>query len=311
MPKEQRPHKHLLLKWYAACEKIRVQNEKAYDACAFVADLFRKANIDCCVLKGQGNAMMYGNPYSRVPGDIDLWVNSDHVRIENGYLLIGDERLKVGRQVYHHFDVESVGGVPVEVHTRPSFMNNLIHNQRMQKWFEENYYGQVSNCVELPDKHGRICIPIPEFNVVYQLAHISKHFFQEGIGLRQFVDYYYVLKSEIEGRDRFADVLRKLGLYKMAQAVMYVEKQVFGLDDHFLIVPEDKVRGQFLLNEILLSGNFGKFDKRIDNYHRNTKVGRNTQRVKRDLRLLRLFPSESLSEPVFRMWHFFWRLKNA
>lgn len=311
LPRDKRPPKRVLLKWYSHAERIKKMNGDVYKACVYIGKMYQEAGLKCCVLKGQGNAMMYEDPYSRTSGDIDLWVDSAEVTIENGNVIIGENKLRVGRQVYHHFDVEKVQGVDVEIHTRPSFMNNLFHNKRIQKWFRDNSAPQFENVVELPDGMGTISIPLPEFNIVYQLAHISKHVFQDGIGLRQFVDYWFVLKSVSVDHRNYAKLLKRLGLYKVAQAVMYVEHHALGLDEKFLIVPENERYGKFLLNEIMISGNFGKYDMRIDDFHRNTGLGRNLERFKRDMRLMALFPSECLWEPVFRGWHYFWRLKNT
>lgn len=61
-----------------------------------------------------------------------------------------------------------------------------------------------------------------------------------------------------------------------------------------------------MLNEVLEAGNFGKYDER--NRFGKSQLGHNLQRVYRDIRLVRYFPVEALSEPLFRTWHFFWRL---
>jgi hypothetical protein len=53
----------------------------------------------------------------------------------------------------------------------------------------------MGNEVELPECAGNVDVPTAEFNAVFQMAHIMMHFFIEGIGLRHFVDYYYVLKA--------------------------------------------------------------------------------------------------------------------
>lgn len=311
LPKEQRPLKKLLLKWYAENERIKSQNAKVNEACLKVSKLFNDAGIENCILKGQGNASMYDRPDSRTAGDIDIWVNREKLRIENGWIILGNERLKAGKQVYHHIDVESVGGVLVEVHTRPSFMNNLIHNRRMQRWFKENAQEQFRHRVSLPGCNGEVCIPTVEFNVVYQLAHISKHFFQDGIGLRQFVDYYYLLKKACLDQEKTERVLKQLGLYRLAQAVMYIEVELLGLDSKYQIVPIDRKLGGILYEEIMASGNFGKYDQRVTGFFRNTSVGRNLERVRRDVRLVWYFPSECLWEPVFRILHFFWRVINT
>lgn len=311
LPEHLRPLKRQLLKWYYKADKVKLRNKEEYEACGILSEMFHEAGIECCVLKGQGNALMYPDPYTRVSGDIDLWVNPQKVQITDGKLIVGNRQLKVGRQVYHHFDVESVHGVSVEIHTRPSFMNNLMNNRRMQRWFSAQADEQFSNKVTLPVNGDSISVPTAEFNVVYQLSHISKHFFQEGIGLRQFVDYYYVLRQAQVDRNSMAATLKSLGLYKMAKTVMYVEHELLGLDAKYLIVPIDQKRGRFMYDEIMASGNFGHYDRRVGRFFKKTAVGRNLERIRRDFRLMWFFPSECLWEPVFRVWHFAWRLKNS
>ena len=51
---------------------------------------------------------------------------------------------------------------------------------------------QFSHRVMLGEQ-GEIAIPTVEFNLIFQLTHIFSHLMNEGIGLRQLVDYYYVL----------------------------------------------------------------------------------------------------------------------
>ena len=162
---------------------------------------------------------------------------------------------------------------------------------------------------ELPEEVRSTHIPNWELNVVFLLVHIYNHVIHEGIGLRQIVDYYYLLKSD--GRSPKADVietLRCLGLYEIAGAVMWVLKDVVGLEEKYLIAPVDERRGEFLKNEILLGGNFGQYDHRVN--RQGGQIKANTNRLKRDIRLVRYFPSECLWEPAFRIWHFFWRLAH-
>ena len=47
--------------------------------------------------------------------------------------------------------------------------------------------------MSLPDGAGDIAVPTTAFNVIYQLTHLYHHFFDEGIGMRQIIDYYYVV----------------------------------------------------------------------------------------------------------------------
>lgn len=313
MPNEMRPPKKVLLRWYMESEQIRKYNERHNAGVVYVRELFETAGIENCILKGQGNALMYEDPFSRIPGDIDIWIDPEKAVVEKGKMVVGNDLLYVDKVSYRHIEIEKIKGFPVEVHVRPSFMNNLIHNARLQKWFEKQMLQQFSHSVDLPGESGAINMPTIAFNVIYQLCHITNHFFYEGIGLRQFVDYYYVLR-EAKGIIDISEtrkLLQRFGLFQMAGAVMYVEKELLGITEDCLIVPVDVKRGKFMLNEIMQSGNFGHYDKRVGNEHRRKALGRNWERLHRDFRLMWLFPSECIWEPVFRLYHYWWRVMHS
>ena len=105
--------------------------------------------------------------------------------------------------------------------------------------------------------------------------------------------------------DRVQEELKELGLWKFAGGIMYIMQEVFGLPASRLIVPPNEEYGRFVLNEVLEAGNFGRHDER--NHFGKTQLGHNLQRVYRDIRLVKYFPAEAISEPIFRVWHFLWR----
>ena len=298
--------KELLTTWMAKTQQIRRQNMNVNGVAAKLYSKFREDGLRCCILKGQGNAVMYPNPYSRTPGNIGVWVNASREDIteyaKNHFKQEDDIR-------FHHLET-TMDGVPVELHFYPGIMNNPIYNARLQKWFKRNADLQCSNVVSLPDGIGEIAIPTTAFNVVYQLTHLYHHFFDEGIGMRQIIDYYYVVNNDelLVIRDTLQKELKHLGLWKFVGAVMYVLHEVLGLSEEKIIAPINEKRGMLLLTEILNGGNFGQFDERYGFGH--SSFGHNLQRLYRDLRLVRYYPAEALSEPIFRTWHFFWRMKN-
>ena len=112
-------------------------------------------------------------------------------------------------------------GVPVELHFFFFIFNNPICHDRLQKWFRRNVDLQCSNVLELPDGAGEIAVPTFAFNVIYQLCHLYHHFFDEVIGMRQIIDYYYVEISDyllvindesLVIRDTLQKELKHLGL---------------------------------------------------------------------------------------------------
>ena len=378
--------KELLLHWMAECQMLEKANVRLNDAAIQVSEWFRKKGFRTCILKGQGNALMYPNPNSRTPGDIDIWVEGEDKRVISFVRSISPHE----KACYHHIEFPSYKGVEVEVHYRPSFLLCFWHNRKLQKYYERVKEEQFSHRVMLGEQ-GEIAIPTAEFNLIFQLTHIFSHLMNEGIGLRQLLDYYYVLcdfykvyqnfskthpssltlkggstafpkplspqgtgdvtapprrseplrskvggpskvSPDCAGWDRLSiegdnsagsttavtpsastalDVVQKelkeLGLWKFAGGIMYIMQEVFGMPASRLIVPPNEKYGKFVLNEVLEAGNFGRHDDR--NRFGRSQLGHNLQRVYRDIRLVRYFPAEALCEPLFRVWHFFWRLK--
>ena len=390
--------KELLLQWMAESQMLEKANVRLNDAAIQVSEWFRKKGFRTCILKGQGNVLMYPNPYSRTPGDIDIWVEGGDKRVISFVRSISPHK----KACYHHIEFPSYKGVEVEVHYRPSFLLCFWHNRKLQKYYERVKEEQFSHRVMLGEQ-GEIAIPTVEFNLIFQLTHIFSHLMNEGIGLRQLVDYYFVLcdfykvyqnsskitpslftlkegstshpdpltlrgeggnrptrcseplRSKVGGPskvspdcagwdrwdaignmtsataststdtsataarssfaacsstaiDRVQEELKELGLWKFGGGIMYIMQEVFGMPDSRLIVPPNETYGKFVLNEVLEAGNFGRHDAR--NRFGRSQLGHNLQRGYRDIRLVRYFPAEALCEPLFRIWHFFWRLKH-
>ena len=297
--------KELLLQWMAESQMLEKANVRLNDAAIQVSEWFRKKGFRTCILKGQGNALMYPNPYSRTPGDIDIWVEGGDKRVISFVRSISPHE----KACYHHNEYPSNKGAEVEVHYRPSFLLCFWNNRKLQKYYERVKEEQFSHRVMLGEQ-GEIAIPTVEFNLIFQLTHIFSHLMNEGIGLRQLLDYYYVLISDDLSliRDRVQKELKELGLWKFAGGIMYIMQEVFGMPASRLIVPPNEKYGKFVLNEVLEAGDFGRHDDR--NRFGRSQLGHNLQRVYRDMRLVRYFPGEALCEPLFRTWHFFWRMKN-
>ena len=385
--------RELLMTWMGKAQQIRRQNMKVNAVAGKLFPMLREDGMRCCVLKGQGNALMYPNPYSRTPGDIDVWINASRERI----MKYTQKKFELGDDIRLQHLETSLDGVPVELHFFPCSMNNPIYHARLQKWFRRYADLQCSHIVGLPDGAGDIAIPTTAFNVIYQLCHLYHHFFDEGIGMRQIIDYYYVVcdfykvyqnssnpsvslskgsstfspspsssgsgdvtapsrcseplrskdggpskvSPDCAGWDRLdaiedtssdsasitsvssafttdssastaLDVVQReleyLGLWKFAGAVMYVLKEVLGLSEDKMIVPMDEKRGKLLLAEILDGGNFGRHFTKYAGFTHQSMGKKYFLKIWRNMHFVRYYPAEALSEPIFRTWHFFWRI---
>lgn len=138
----------------------------------------------------------------------------------------------------------------------------------------------------------------------------------EGIGLRQLFDYYFVDVKWHTDLTNLTDLaalqrdLKWLGLWKFAGAVMYVLHEALGLSEENMIVPMDEKRGKLLLAEILNGGNFGKHFTKYGHFTQQGMAKKYFLKIWRNMYFVRYYPAEALSEPIFRTWHFFWRMKN-
>ena len=322
LPKELAPEQKLLMQWMVMAEMIRTQNIKLFQDSVKVCQNFENEGFANCILKGQGNALLYPDPYMRTPGDIDIYLTGGRKRVMQYINKVCPNQV----MRYHHVDFP-VMKTAIEVHFTPSYMFFPIHNSRMQKWFGKVMGEQCNHRVSLPDGYGEIHVPQVSFNVIYILSHLYRHIFTEGIGLRQLLDYYFVLlkwhtdltnltdsnKSLPQmtlintDLDALRHKLKYLGLWKFAQAVMFVMKEVFGLSEDRMIVPMDEREGRFLLDEIMRGGNFGQYDDRMGSKVGESKIHRYFRMNLRNLRFVKHYPTEALSEPLFRTWFAVWK----
>lgn len=304
LSKEKKPSMTIIGNWYARVGVNKELNERINSAVVQITRQFEKDGFPNCVLKGQGNAMLYPIPEQRNPGDIDLWPMADRGRI---FKYVKKEFPNT-EMLYHHLEYPKFKGIMVEVHFFPMFLNNPLYNRRFQKWIKAVAKEQCSNRVELPQ--GSFCRPTAKFNVIYQMAHIRHHFFDEGIGFRQIMDYYFLIKNDdvCAMKDELCGLLDAFGLMGFTKAVMYLLKVVFNLDERYLLAHPDEKIGQMLIEEIMMTGNFGQNDSRFGNLKGQSRITRISSLLKKNLRFWRYFPGEVIFAFLFRIGQPFWRL---
>lgn len=302
---EFRPDRKQILKWYAACSFIEQANRQAYKDASDLTKLMRdKFGVRSCVLKGQTNALMYPDPYMRTSGDIDLWTDAKTIDI----IRISRQLDKKGEIGYHHIEL-SYYKTPVEVHFFPSFMGNIWHEYKLRRFFNQCKQAQFEKLSELPNGLGKIYTLTDEFNRVFQMSHLMHHFFFEGIGLRQMIDYYYLLLRGFSEEERLQAirVFKQVGMYKFAAAVMYIMKNMFNLPEPYLLMKPNERVGKVLVSEILQSGNFGFHDERYS-FSGKSVYSQYFLEIYRNLHFALDFPSETIwGRPISRWWHMLYK----
>ena len=239
-------------------------------------------------------------------------------------------------------------------------------------------------------------VPTASVNVIYQMCHLFSHYFDEGLGLRQLMDYYFALRvwhndvmecKDLQSQGMWSEglgtpvmsaqevmaVIRSFGMGKFAGAVMWVLNEVFGgtnendnenekgqrrtrretdggpqadfvgkressefkrnlnggpqadgvreqqlssigqqlKENNFapwMICEPNEKEGKKLMEEIMKGGNFGQYDTRDAALKKGGMMKHGFWKLKRVMRLLSSYPEEALWEPVFRVYHLFWRV---
>lgn len=297
------------LRWMGLAAKIRKRNEVVNRQCKELQERIARDGLRSYIMKGQAVGTLYkvdgfretvrDISSLRQSGDIDIYIEGGRKKVVEYAKTIGEvsgiNELEMHVEVYK--DTE------VEFHYRPFIMRNPFTNRRLQRFFQEEAEACFAHRVKLGGEEMEICAPTLRFNIIHQMAHIRLHLFTEGIGMRQLMDFYFVLRSVREESDvqGIQEVIHDLGLTRFACALMWVMKTVFlgDLDRNsekelFLGYEPNEEDGQLLLQEVMQGGNFGKYNEEQNN--RKTKASyRLWALLIRNLRLSR-----------FDRWDWFW-----
>lgn len=294
--------KKIKLQWIASVLLLEQRNELTNLRVQQLSDFFSQGKFRTCVLKGQGIALLYPNPKHRHCGDIDLWVEGKRDDIVN---YIRSKGIKVYDVHLVHATAEFFKDVAVEIHFCPSWMYNPFFNRRLQLFFASQASAQFAHY----DEKVGFAYPTIFFNLVHSMVHINRHVFEEGMGLRQLMDYYFILKhSSCEERSEAYNVLCSVGLRKFVGAVMYVMQQVFLLEEDLMLDRPNSILGSRLLDSIMAGGNFGKA---LGLKHGRNRLEKGLLQLKHNLQLMLPYANEAMWIPFFQVWHYGWRKRHG
>ncbi len=233
--------------------------------------------------------------------------------------------------VRHHVNFKS-GNIPLEVRFKSDYLNNPWYNDRFETWVRQmvdRARPPESPCVggldevrgeggERPSKYpciGRLAELPDEFFVVYQLLHLYRKLFCEGIRLGHLVEYYYTLREFGDKRSKVRDgsgevrdlrlevmhVIERLGMKKFAGAVMYVLQTVFAMPDEYLICKPNNRNGSFVLSITMQAGEYTRAIERTRMLKHLGRVGHHLYWLKRNRPFITQYPAEMFFELYKRM----------
>lgn len=309
----QEPPEMTYLTWMGMAAKIQQRNEVVSRQCVELQGQLAADGVRSCVLKGQGVGALYrvhendndNNQNSsdlsmlRQSGDIDVWVDTD----EEGALRWVKKYQRELDFDYKHVLLDVLEGTSVEVHYRPSTSRVPWYMKRVEHFTRDK--ACWTNAVALGD--GMVNVPSLEFNLVFILQHIFGHLFAEEMTLKQYLDYYYVLK---QAHEKGADVqeayrwMQRMGMGSFARATMWLLREVFGMPEEWMICEADADEGRFLLDRVM-----AKEQKAKKGEHGSVRWHLSVfwAQQSKNLHLLTHYPLEVLFSPIWLARHFFWK----
>lgn len=292
--KDQKPPRKLLINWYRLSEKIRQRNIVIDNRSHELLSMLSKADIKGCLLKGQGMSCYYSSELQglRLSGDIDVYADCGRERIDAFAKALGQKDIDWN---YRHLHLKIWNDTLVELHYHIESFFNPFKNSRFQKFIKQNKDMLFSSDTEF-------VAPSLTMNLFYALLHIYNHVLSSRIGLKQVIDYYFLLKTADADFGKFRhggsveDVLRQFGLYRFAGAMMWLLQEITGLERRYMLCEPLERDGKLLLDKIIMPQNDDKGTRRS----RKVKDKDVMKFVlKRSSILLTRYPSDALWSPIW------------
>ena len=306
LPAEQLPSMDLKLQWIGETQIIEFQNKDMDQKCVELLGMLKKAGLSGTILKGQGIARLYDENLKgrRQPGDIDVYVDCGLEKALAFAQSLGQKDISWD---YKHLHLELWEETEVEMHYHVEVLFNLRKNKRLQRWFDN----ELDELYELNPDTGFVT-PSVRFNVFYILLHIYRHFLYEGVGLRQIIDYYFVLKKlstapiPKDEDSHYLQAIEQFGMQKFAGGLMWVMQEVMAMPREWMPWEPNEKEGLYILAQVMEGGNFGHYsDKRS---RLTGGLGYVTRIVGHSLHLMHRYPSEAFWSPIWVLWHKAWKI---
>lgn len=177
-----------LLRYIGSALQIEKRNEAMNH---FLEDLvleMRASNVYALLVKGQGVAQCYERPLWRSCGDVDFFLNNDDYSKAKKFLI--PKASVVEKEMGTHLGM-TIDSWEVELHgSLHSGLSNRI-DRVMDNIMRETFYdGKVRSW---QNGKTQIFMLAVENDVLYVFNHFLKHFYKEGLGIRQICDWCRLL----------------------------------------------------------------------------------------------------------------------
>lgn len=252
----------LLLQWIGEVQIIEEQNKAMNEFVAKLIEKLRKENVYAILVKGQGIAQCYERPLWRTSGDVDLLLSDSNYEKAKKVLLPLAIDVDTEYKTLKHLGITLKNGFVVELH---GMLHTRLSN-RIDRGVDEAQKDVFCGGHVRSWMNGRtpVFLPSPDNDLIFIFTHILKHFYIEGIGLRQICDWCRLLWTFKDSLNHglLESRIRKMGLMLEWKAFYHLASKYLGMPDYGsgLMVHDSRYdkKADRIMEFVLETGNFGQ-----------------------------------------------------
>lgn len=232
-----------------------MSNARCFNDHTYLHSLLESGGIPYCILKGAASAHYYSDALIRAMGDVDFYVPPEQLERATEVLLsAGFERMDINHKYHRIFKKD-------KIHCEMHFEPIGLPEGNMSDVFWDYWRSICDGSVIIKNDLVECRIPSPFLHGFILLSHFVSHLLSEGIGLRHVCDFAVFADhfSNEEFTDVFADKLKRVGLWRLAQLICLGAVDYMGMP-YREWMGDDHETAKELLTDILKGGNFGKKD---------------------------------------------------
>lgn len=291
--------KQVVLRFVGQALQLEQSNKAMNEHVARLIEKLGESGVYSILVKGQGIAQCYDNPFWRASGDIDLLLSDINYEKAKQVLLPLALDVQKEYKTFKHLGMSMSDGYVVELHgTLHSRLSNRIDNIIDEAQQDVFYGGNVRLWM---NENTTVFLPAPDDDVIFIFTHILHHFFIDGIGLRQICDWCRLLwtyRSEID-TNLLEQRLKRAALMSEWKAFSAFAVEYLGMPlEAIPLYMPDKMwsrKAERIMDYVLETGNLGH--NRIVKWS-DSRIVRKIQSALKKMndmcRLSRVFPLDSI-----------------
>lgn len=300
-------NRKLLLSWIATREMIQQQNLLHIKTIRDIHCLLKNKDIPVVFMKGVTAAQRYPQPLNRTVGDIDFVVaENDFKRTLKALEEIADVDYEL---IHEHHGMAHIGDITLEPHYKVHNYQYKANDRAMQEIFGEVFPDKLRH-IEI----GETEIPVfpPTMESVFLVSHMVNHVYEEGLGLRQVIDYRQFLEKDGDKVDwtLHSEYLKRMHMTSAFHIFSRICEKYLGLPTDICNLQYTSSELRFadkMMDDIMNVGNFGRNTYVFDYSSKWGEAKNYLWVVSRCIRLGALCRTESMSWPIAKAKRYLWK----